>query len=71
MDLLTFKPILSSILYALVGIAILVIVYLLISKITHKNIWYEIAQNKNKALAIVLGAIIIGISIIISSAIHG
>jgi len=71
MDILALKPVLGSILYAVIGIAILIAVYLFISKITHRNLWFEIAQNKNLALAIVLGAIIIGISLIISSAIHG
>ena len=61
----------ESLLYAFVGILILVLVYLFMSKISHKNLWYEIAQNKNLAVAIVLGSVIIGISLIISTALHG
>jgi len=33
--------------------------------------WKEIVENKNIALAIIFGAFIIGISMIISAAIHG
>ena len=40
-------------------------------KITPENTWKEIVQNKNTALAIVFAALIIGISLIISAAIHG
>jgi uncharacterized membrane protein YjfL (UPF0719 family) len=49
----------------------LLVCYLIIEKITPEKTWHEIAHNKNTALAIIFGAFIIGISIIISAAIHG
>ncbi|MBC8643465.1 DUF350 domain-containing protein [Flavobacterium lindanitolerans] len=54
-----------------VGIFVLIIGYLILEKMTPENTWKEIVNNKNVALAIVFGAFIIGISIIISAAIHG
>jgi len=71
MDLLSLKPIINSVLYSLLGIAILLIGYLIVEKITPENTWREIVDKNNTALAIVFGALIIGISMIISAAIHG
>lgn len=65
------KPILSSVLFSFLGLAVLLIAYYIIEKLTPENTWKEIVQNKNVALAIVFAAFIIGISIIISGAIHG
>lgn len=65
------KPVVSSVLFSFLGLAILILAYLLIEKLTPENTWKEIVQNKNVALAIVFAAFIIGISIIISGAIHG
>ena len=71
MEYLSLKPIINSVLYSLLGIAVLLIGYLIIEKITPENTWKEIVNNKNVAVAIVFAALIIGISMIISAAIHG
>jgi uncharacterized membrane protein YjfL (UPF0719 family) len=67
----TLRPIFSSVLFSLLGLAILLVSYYIIEKLTPENTWKEIVENKNVALAIVFAAFIIGISIIISGAIHG
>ncbi|MBA5792959.1 DUF350 domain-containing protein [Flavobacterium sp. xlx-214] len=61
----------NSIVYSVIGIAILLITYLIIEKLTPENSWKEIVENKNMALAIVFAAFIIGIALIISAALHG
>ena len=71
MDILSLKPLIGSIVYAVLGILILLVTYFLIEKITPEDTWKEIAQNNNVAIAIVFAAMIIGISLIISAAIHG
>lgn len=71
MDIVAFKPILNSIIFSILGIIILLLTYFIIEKITPENTWKEIAQKNNIAVAIVFGAFIIGISMIISAAIHG
>ena len=65
------RPILASIIFSLIGIAILLITYFIIEKLTPENTWSQISKNNNVALAIVFGAFIIGISMIISAGIHG
>ena len=65
------RPILASIIFSIIVIAILLITYFIIEKLTPENTWSQISKNNNVALAIVFGAFIIGISMIISAAIHG
>lgn len=71
MDQINFVPVINSVIYSFLGIAILLVCYVIIEKLTPEKTWHEIAQNKNVALAIIFGAFIIGISIIIGSAVHG
>lgn len=71
MDLIHLQPIINSIIFSLLGIVILLITYFIIEKITPENTWKEIVQKNNIAIAIVFAAFIIGISMIISAAIHG
>ncbi|WP_348824667.1 DUF350 domain-containing protein [Flavobacterium aestuarii] len=71
MDILTMKPVLASIVFSLLGIVILLIAYFILEKLTPENTWNQISKNNNVALAIVLASFIIGISMIISAAIHG
>jgi uncharacterized membrane protein YjfL (UPF0719 family) len=60
----------GSIIYSLLGIFILVTSFVIIEKITIINLWREIAENKNTALAIMAAGFMLAIAIIIASAIH-
>ncbi|HXX26850.1 MAG TPA: DUF350 domain-containing protein [Terriglobales bacterium] len=60
----------NAILYAAVGIVIFAGAFLVIDKVTPYNLWKEIVQEHNTALAILLGAMSLGICVIIASAIH-
>jgi uncharacterized membrane protein YjfL (UPF0719 family) len=53
------------------GLLVFAIAYLIMLKATPFSIRKEIEEDHNTALAIVIGAIIIGISIIIAAAIQG
>jgi len=62
---------LNSVLYSVLGIAILVMVFRIIEKATPRhNLWKEVVENKNVALALVAGFFMLSMSIIIASAIH-
>jgi uncharacterized membrane protein YjfL (UPF0719 family) len=65
------KYIIASVAYSLLGIIILVVCFVVIEKITPENLWKEIVDKQNTAMAIVAAAFILAIAIIISSAIHG
>jgi putative membrane protein len=70
-DILNLKYVYASVIYSLIGIFILVISFVILEKITPENIYKEIVNKGNIALAIIAGAFIIAVATIISSAIHG
>lgn len=61
----------GSLLYALVGVAVFWISFVIIDKITPYDLWAEIVEKKNTALAIVVAAMCIAIGMIVSAAVHG
>ena len=60
----------NALVFALVGIVIFVLAFLIIDKVTPYHLWKEIVQEHNTALAILVGAMSIGICIIIAAAVH-
>lgn len=64
-------PLVSAIVFSILGILVWIGAYFIIEKITPENTWAEITKNKNTAVAIIFGAMIIAIALIISAAIHG
>ncbi|MES2423112.1 MAG: DUF350 domain-containing protein [Pseudomonadota bacterium] len=61
----------GSILYALIGVFIFWICFVIIDKVTPYDLWAEIVEKQNRALALVVAAMCLGISIIVAAAIHG
>lgn len=65
------QAIINSVLYSFLGIAILVVSFILLEVLTPKhNLRKEILENKNIALAILAGTFMLSVAIIIASAIH-
>ncbi|PZR41677.1 MAG: DUF350 domain-containing protein [Azospira oryzae] len=65
-----WKYILSSVVFSLVGIVVLGICFWIFEKVTPENIWKEIIEKQNLALAIVSAAFMIAMAIIIAAAVH-
>jgi putative membrane protein len=63
--------IVNSVVFSVLGLVVFAGGFWVFDKVTPYNLWREINQEKNVALAIVVGSISIGICIIIASAIHG
>lgn len=61
----------GSILYALVGVVVFWLCFLIVDKITPYDLWCEIVEKQNRALALVVAAMCLGISLIVAAAIHG
>ena len=61
----------NSVLFSLVGIAVFALAFFVISKVTPFSLRKEIEEDQNTALGVMIGSIIIGLSLIISAAIHG
>ncbi|WP_256001828.1 DUF350 domain-containing protein [Pedobacter deserti] len=70
-ELINIKYVVASVLYSFLGIFILLISFWIIEKITPENLWKEILEKRNMALAVVFAAFIIAIAMIVSSSIHG
>ena len=64
------RSIAGTLLYALMGIVIFWLAFVIIDKITPYNLWSEIVEKQNRALALVVAAMCLGISIIVAAAIH-
>ena len=63
--------IVNSIVFAFLGVIIFAISFVVIDLMTPYKLWKEIIVEKNSALAIVVGAMSLGICLIIAAAIHG
>lgn len=67
-----FNPgyLLNAIVYSLLGIVLFSFAFVLIDRMTPYDLWKEICENRNVALAIMVGAMSIGVCIIIAAAVH-
>ena len=66
------KPgvVLSSLLFALMGVVVFWLCFVIIDKITPYDLWREIVEKQNVALGLVVAAMSLGICIIVAAAIH-
>jgi uncharacterized membrane protein YjfL (UPF0719 family) len=62
---------LTTVIFTVFGLIVFGLAYTIIVKATPFSIRKEIEDDQNTALAIVIGAVIIGISLIIAAAIQG
>lgn len=69
--LISLKYLAGSIVFSLVGLVILWFAFWVFDKLTPGDMWKEIIEEHNMALAIVVGSMTIGVSLIIALAIHG
>ena len=60
---------LAAAVFAILGIVLFIAAFCLFEKITPGLLWKEVIEEHNTALAVLIGAIAIGLSIIISAAI--
>ncbi len=61
---------LNALVYAVMGIVIFILSFIIVDKLTPYDLWKEIVEEKNVALAIMVGAMSIGVCVIIASAVH-
>jgi uncharacterized membrane protein YjfL (UPF0719 family) len=65
-----WAPMAAALIYAVIGLVIFGAAFVLVDRFTPYRLWHEIIDQHNTALAIVVGSLAIGISIIVSSAIR-
>lgn len=73
MELMGLKlgAIVGSVVFALIGVLIFWLCFVIIDKLTPYDLWDEIVEKQNVALGVVVAAMSLGICIIVAAAIHG
>jgi uncharacterized membrane protein YjfL (UPF0719 family) len=66
---LAIAPVVSSIVYSVIGIVVFLVAYGIIDKLTPFSMRKEIEEDQNTALAIIIGSCFIALAMIISAAI--
>lgn len=61
----------QALIFSVVGLVLFGVSYIAIAKITPFSLRKELEDDHNAALALILGAIIIGIALIVSASIRG
>ena len=66
------KPaaLIGSFVYSLLGVVFVIVTFVVVDKLTPGDLWKELIEDRNQALATVVAAMIIAIAIIVASAMH-
>lgn len=70
-EILHLQSLGASLIYSLLGVVIFWVCFIVIDKITPYNLWKNIVEERNQALATIVAAMSISIAIIIAAAISG
>jgi uncharacterized membrane protein YjfL (UPF0719 family) len=70
MNIIPVSNVVNALVFAFIGILIFTVAFIVLDKMTPYHLWKEIVQEHNQALAILVGALSIGICIIIAAAVH-
>jgi len=69
--MLNMSYVVNATVFAFLGVIIFWVSFLVLDLLTPYKLWKEIIDEHNTALAVVVGAMSLGICIIIAAAIHG
>jgi uncharacterized membrane protein YjfL (UPF0719 family) len=70
MDIINPQFIVNSLIYSILGVIVFWVSFIIIDKITPYDLWKEIVEKRNTALAMVVGAMCLGIAIIVAASVH-
>lgn len=67
------KPVvfLATMAYAIAGVILFWISFIIVDQLTPYDLWGEIVEKKNLALAVVVGSMCLAIGMIVAAAVHG
>jgi uncharacterized membrane protein YjfL (UPF0719 family) len=67
------KPaaLIGSFVYSFLGVLFVIVSFIVIDKLTPYDLWKELIEHRNQALATVVAAICIAVAIIVAAAIVG
>ncbi len=61
----------TSVVYAVVGLVTFLVCFLVVDKLTPGELWKELVEKRNTAVAIFFGFLALGMSLIIAACLHG
>lgn len=61
----------TAVIFVLIGLVVFAIAFFIVVKVSPFSVKKEIEEDQNTALAVIIGAVIIGVAMIISAAIQG
>ncbi len=67
----TVRALIEVVIFSAVGITVFAVAFFVIARVSPFSLRKELEEDQNTALGVVIGSMIIGLSLIISSAIHG
>jgi len=67
------KPaaLIGSLVYSVLGVIFVVLAFVVIDRLTPYDLWKELVENRNQAVATVVAAMCIAVAIIVAAAIVG
>jgi putative membrane protein len=69
---INMQNVVNSLVFSGIGILAMIVAFAVVDMITLRyNLWLEIVEKQNLALAVLLGAFLIGTALIIAAAVHG
>ena len=71
MNFIDLRILTNSLLYSILGGIVFWISFIIVDKITPYDLWRQLVEERNQALATVVAAMCLGIAIIVAAAIHG
>ena len=60
----------AALVFAVIGIAVFAISFVILDRLTPFELWREICERQNTAVATLIGLVSLGLGIIIAAAIH-
>lgn len=72
MEFINPKFLINSLVFSIIGVVIFMLSFVIIDKITPAyDLWKQLVEEKNIAVAIVVAAMCLGIAIIVAASVHG
>jgi len=70
MDALALRSVMAALVYSVLGLVVFWVTFLIVDTLTPYHLWRQLVEEKNVALAIVVGALALSIAWIVAAAIH-
>lgn len=70
MEATLLSNVIAAVVFAVLGITVFLLTFVIVDRLTPYTLWREIIDEHNTALAVLIGAVALGMSIIIAAAIH-